>query len=102
MLVSNYFMTMLLVCSGEIFPTCVRNTGMGIVSVAARVGGIVCPFILMLGDVKVNLQFAVLGLIAFTAGVFNMLLPETLGRSAPQTIADMLALQHSSEVSSLL
>jgi MFS family permease len=35
--------------SGEIFPTTIRNSAMGLVSVAARCGGIVAPFIVLLG-----------------------------------------------------
>ena len=31
--------------SSEIFPTTIRNGGMGIVSVAARIGGVVAPFL---------------------------------------------------------
>ena len=36
--------------SGEIFPTTIRNSAMGLVSVAARSGGIVAPFVVLLGQ----------------------------------------------------
>lgn len=79
--------------SAEIFPTVIRNSGMGIVSVAARIGGIMAPFIIMLGDYIPNLHFSFLGLMAFSAGLLNMKLPETLGKPMPETIDDILALR---------
>lgn len=86
--------------SSEIFPTAIRNSGMGIVSVAARIGGIVAPFILMLGDVIPNLQFTAFGLMTFAAGVLNLKLPETMGQPMTECIADILALKHTSNVNS--
>ena len=76
--------------SGEIFPTSIRNSAMGLVSVAARVGGIIAPFIVLLGDAHSNLQFTVFGLLSLTAGVFNLWLPETQGRKLPDSVNDML------------
>ena len=75
--------------SGEIFPTTVRNSGMGLVSVAARVGGIMAPFIVSLGEVLPHLQFTVLGLMSLVAGLLNLRLPETAGRQLPDTITDL-------------
>ena len=68
---------------------------MGIVSVAARVGGIASPFILMLGDVYPSLQFTILGAVTFLSGVLNLKLPETLGKSMPETVSDILLLRKS-------
>lgn len=67
---------------------------MGIVSVAARVGGVLAPFILMLGEVIPNLQFTALGIMTFVAGILNMKLPETLGQPMPESVADILALRN--------
>ncbi|KAK7078545.1 hypothetical protein SK128_015727 [Halocaridina rubra] len=82
--------------SAEIFPTPIRNSGMGIVSVAARIGGIISPFILMLGDVLPNLQFTALGLMTFLSGLLNLKLPETMGLPMPESIADILAMKNAS------
>merc|ERR1711862_637607 len=75
--------------SGEIFPTTVRNSGMGLVSVAARVGGIMAPFIVSLGDFIPFLQFTVLGVMSLVAGLLNMKFPETAGRELPDNIEDL-------------
>ncbi|XP_042237331.1 solute carrier family 22 member 15-like isoform X2 [Homarus americanus] len=80
--------------SAEIFPTAIRNSGVGILSVAARVGGMLAPLILMLGEVTPNLQFTVLGLMTFAAGMLNLKLPETLGQPLPECVADILALRN--------
>jgi len=75
--------------SGEIFPTTIRNSAMGIMSVAARIGGILAPFIVLLGSVSSNLQFTVFGLLSLTAGLLNLRLPETLGAPLPDTMLHM-------------
>ena len=80
---------MVYIHSGEIFPTTVRNSGMGLVSVAARVGGIMAPFIVSLGEFIPHLQFTVLGLMSLMGGLLNLRLPETAGRQLPDTITDL-------------
>jgi len=75
--------------SSEIFPTTLRPSAMGLLSVGARLGGILAPFIVMLGDQHENLQFTVFGMLSLAAGLANLRLPETLGRPLPDTLADM-------------
>ena len=55
-------------CSSEIFPTTLRPSAMGLVTVGARLGGILAPFIVMLGDQHENLQFTVFGILSLAAG----------------------------------
>ena len=81
---------MVYIHSGEIFPTTVRNSGMGLVSVAARVGGIMAPFIVSLGEAVPHLQFTVLGVMSLAAGLLNLRLPETAGCELPDTITDLV------------
>lgn len=72
---------------------------MGFMAVAGRVGGMVCPFFLTLDSVWPGLQFAVLGILAATAGLLNIGLPETIGKPMPTTIQDVLALKNATKVS---
>ncbi|KAF4523819.1 hypothetical protein B566_EDAN008054 [Ephemera danica] len=71
------------VISAEIFPTCVRNAGLGVASMMASIGGTLAPFLILL-----HLPFVVLGSMASMAGLLAMLLPETLGRELPETLED--------------
>lgn len=74
--------------SAELYPTVVRNVGMGASSMSARVGGIVCPYINMLSDFWTPLPLIIYGGLAFTGGILALFLPETLGRRLPETIQD--------------
>jgi len=76
--------------SGEIFPTTIRNSAMGLVSVAARVGGIMAPFIVLLGDYHPNLQFTVFGILSLSSGLINLRLPETKGEKLPDSVKEMV------------
>lgn len=74
--------------SAELFPTVVRNVGMGAASMSGRVGGILCPYINMLSDVWTPLPLIIYGALALSGGLLTLLLPETLGRKLPETIQD--------------
>ena len=47
---------------------------MGLVTVGARMGGILAPFIVMLGDQQENLQFTVFGMLSLAAGGLHVIL----------------------------
>ncbi|XP_060081317.1 organic cation transporter protein-like [Ylistrum balloti] len=79
--------------SAELFPTVVRNAGMGASSCAARIGGIVSPYIadsaiLIGGMVGKVFPLGVFGILAISAGLSSLYLPETLNRALPETIED--------------
>ena len=74
--------------SAELFPTVVRNVGLGAASMSGRVGGILCPYINMLSDVWTPLPLIIYGALALSGGLLTLLLPETLGRRLPETILD--------------
>ncbi|XP_074650760.1 organic cation transporter protein-like [Tubulanus polymorphus] len=75
--------------AGEIFPTNVRNTGMGMCSVAARIGGMLAPFSTLLARKIPWLPGVIFGVLSIIVGGLTLLLPETLGQPLPQTIDDM-------------
>ncbi|XP_069134981.1 organic cation transporter protein-like isoform X2 [Argopecten irradians] len=79
--------------SAELFPTVVRNAGMGASSCIARLGAIAAPFIADSGDKiggKMGKAFplVVFGVASIVAGVLALHLPETLNQELPETIED--------------
>ncbi|XP_011211490.2 organic cation transporter protein [Bactrocera dorsalis] len=74
--------------SAEQFPTVVRNVGLGASSMVARVGGILAPYLNLLGEIWRPLPLIVCGFLAFFAGLLSLMLPETLNKPMPETIAD--------------
>ncbi|XP_072167135.1 organic cation transporter protein-like [Diadema setosum] len=75
--------------ASELFPTVVRNLGLGVSSFSSRVGGIVAPLILLLDEsVALWLPMSIFGTLSVLAGLTVLPLPETLGRTQPQTVRD--------------
>ncbi|XP_038058409.1 organic cation transporter protein-like [Patiria miniata] len=72
----------------EIHPTVVRSIGLGASSMAARVSGVLCPIILILGKYWQPLPLCVFGGSSVLAGMLSLMLPETLGRDMPDTLQD--------------
>ena len=75
--------------SNEIFPTTIRNVSMGLVSSAARLGGMLSPHLAKLGNVYANLHFILFGLMGLTAGLLSLKLPETKGLPLSETVQDL-------------
>ena len=88
------------ILSGEIFATSIRNSAMGLVSGMARVGAIMSPFIVMLGETFSNFQFTVFGFLGLTGGILSLRLPETLNKPLPETVNDMLRTRQRKKVKS--
>ena len=63
----------------------VRGVGFGFVTVISRIGTILAPYALLLGPVYSQLLF---GSLAVLAGVLAATLPETLGKSLPESMLD--------------
>ncbi|XP_078581848.1 organic cation transporter protein-like [Branchiostoma floridae x Branchiostoma japonicum] len=72
----------------EIFPTVVRNVGVGASSMCARIGAIVAPFVFLLHDVWSPLPYITSGTLALVAAGLVLLLPETLGTKLPQSLQE--------------
>ncbi|XP_051250927.1 solute carrier family 22 member 6 isoform X2 [Dicentrarchus labrax] len=75
--------------TGELYPTIIRQTGMGFVSTMARVGSMAAPAVLILDEVLPALPSVVYGGAAVLAGCFACFLPETLNMPLPDTIEDV-------------
>ncbi|XP_021447135.2 solute carrier family 22 member 6 isoform X1 [Oncorhynchus mykiss] len=75
--------------SGELYPTIIRQNGMGWVSMMARVGAMVAPMVLLLGEAVPWLPGFIYGVAPILSGVVAIYLPETLGAPLPDTIQDV-------------
>ncbi|CAH1265416.1 SLC22A4 [Branchiostoma lanceolatum] len=74
----------------ELFPTVVRNVGVGVSSFSSRVGGIIAPFAMYLERVSsIHVPLALFGALSILAGLAALLLPETKGRKMTQTIGEL-------------
>ena len=80
---------LLYVYSAELFPTVVRNAGMGVSSLSARLGGIVAPFIVLLGDQRNSLPMFVFACTSLLAAIVGLRLRETQGKPMPETFAEL-------------
>ncbi|KAL9985445.1 hypothetical protein ACROYT_G007856 [Oculina patagonica] len=76
------------VFSAELFPTVVRNSGMGMVSVASRIGAASSPFVVQMTRINPILPFALMGGLSFIAAVFCWILPETVGKRTAEVMGD--------------
>ncbi|KAM7361200.1 organic cation transporter protein-like [Cochliomyia hominivorax] len=74
--------------SAEQFPTVVRNVGIGASSMIARIGGILAPYLNLLGQIWKPLPLIVCGALAFIGGLLSLILPETHNKPMLETIED--------------
>ncbi|VIO97102.1 Uncharacterized protein BM_BM11809 [Brugia malayi] len=74
--------------SGELYPTVVRALGMGMSSMVAGSGLILAPYVVRLGDYLRILPLIIMGLLAISAGIASLFLPETKGKPIPQTLEE--------------
>ncbi|KAI5639473.1 sugar transporter domain-containing protein [Phthorimaea operculella] len=74
--------------SGEIYPTLGRNKGLGGVTLFARVGSMMAPFIVTLESVKEDLPLIFLAITSFAQMLLLVPLPETKNQPLPDTIEE--------------
>ncbi|XP_032265072.1 solute carrier family 22 member 13 [Phoca vitulina] len=77
------------VYTAELFPTVIRQTGMGLMGIFSRTGGILTPLVILLGEYQAALPMIVYGSLPIGAGLLCALLPETRGQPLKDTIKDL-------------
>jgi len=82
--------------TAELFPTPVRNVAVGGASTFARIGSMSAPYIVdILGKVSPGIPAVIFGISSVLAGLAATLLPETLNKKLPETVADVEAYKKS-------
>ncbi|KAG8128644.1 hypothetical protein E2320_015465, partial [Naja naja] len=82
--------SMVYVYTAELYPTIVRNMGIGASSMASRIGSILSPYFVYLGAYDRFLPYILMGSLTVLAGILTLFLPETYGTPLPDTIEQML------------
>ncbi|XP_055520971.1 solute carrier family 22 member 13b [Leucoraja erinacea] len=75
--------TVTYVYSTELLPTVIRQTGIGLVSMFARLGGIIVPLIMILDQDHPGISLILFGISSLVAGSLSLLLPETTNKELP-------------------
>ncbi|XP_054581804.1 solute carrier family 22 member 12 [Eptesicus fuscus] len=75
--------------TGELFPTVLRMTAVGLGQMSARGGAILGPLVRLLGVYHPSLPLLVYGAVPVLSGLTALLLPETQNLPLPDTIQDV-------------
>lgn len=79
----------LYIVAGEVFPTIIRNQGVGSCSIFGRIGSMVAPFVVNSIIVFPWMPPLVFGVAMLLASVTCYWLPETKNIELPETISDV-------------
>ncbi|XP_059219561.1 carcinine transporter [Stomoxys calcitrans] len=73
----------------EIYPTCMRQTGIALGTILANAVGILAPYLVYLGTtVDIRSPYYILGALFFIGAVGALFLPETLHKKLPDTMEE--------------
>nr|CAI5864560.1 unnamed protein product [Callosobruchus analis] len=75
--------------TGELYPTTLRNAGVGVSVMFSRLGSMVAPLIISLEELSPFLPLLVLAIASVAEAILVLPLPETKGIKLPETIEDL-------------
>ncbi|XP_006882203.1 PREDICTED: solute carrier family 22 member 7 [Elephantulus edwardii] len=75
--------------TSELYPTVLRQTGLGLTALVGRLGGSLAPMAALLDDVWIPLPKLTYGGLALLGACMALLLPETREAQLPETIQDV-------------
>ncbi|XP_066426761.1 solute carrier family 22 member 6 [Molothrus aeneus] len=75
--------------TGELYPTVIRQTGMGLANTMSRLGSIMAPLVKMAGELFPALPFVIYGAAPVVSGLVAALLPETRNVALPETVEEV-------------
>ncbi|CAG2187912.1 OCTN [Mytilus edulis] len=73
----------------ELYPTNLRNVGLGMASTVSRIGSMISPFAATLADHVFWGPAAIFALLNIICTIILLTLPETMGRELPTTVEEM-------------
>ncbi|KAF2881386.1 hypothetical protein ILUMI_24784 [Ignelater luminosus] len=74
--------------SGELYPTVIRNIGVGTSSMCARIGSMLAPFVAGLAGYEPWIPPVIFGIVPLIGAILCLRLPETLDCKLPETLQD--------------
>uniref|UniRef100_A0AAV2K3Z2 Major facilitator superfamily (MFS) profile domain-containing protein n=1 Tax=Knipowitschia caucasica TaxID=637954 RepID=A0AAV2K3Z2_KNICA len=77
------------VYTAEIFPTVIRQTGIGVSSMFARMGGVLAPMINLLQDQNPTMPLVIFGMAPLLGAALALMLPETADKPLPDSVEDV-------------
>uniref|UniRef100_A0A8C3K0X0 Major facilitator superfamily (MFS) profile domain-containing protein n=1 Tax=Calidris pygmaea TaxID=425635 RepID=A0A8C3K0X0_9CHAR len=75
--------------TGELYPTVIRQTGMGLANTMSRLGSITAPLVKIAGEVFPTLPFIIYGVAPVVSGLVAIFLPETRDKALPETVDEV-------------
>ncbi|NXI33332.1 S226A protein, partial [Sterrhoptilus dennistouni] len=75
--------------TGELYPTVIRQTGMGMANTMSRLGSIMAPLVKMVGELFPALPFLIYGAAPVVSGLVAAFLPETRNTALPETVEEV-------------
>ncbi|XP_043826830.1 solute carrier family 22 member 8 isoform X2 [Dromiciops gliroides] len=83
--------------TSELYPTVIRQRGMGLGNLCTRVGSMIAPLVKITGEVLPFIPALIYGLIPLLGGAVAFFLPETLNMALPETIEELQSRKKSEE-----